>query len=175
MYSGYNVVKVYNGTEQAINKFRNLNEELFDCSRKSQFLSGLMHPIMGFIGNLSYLAVCIVGAILVKEEIITFGIIVAFIMYARLFTSPLQQIAQGLTNLQSAAAAAERVFEFLEEDEMEIEDNKTKVLEKQDIKGNIEFEHVKFGYDNDKLVIKDFSCIAKPGQKIAIVGPTGAR
>lgn len=113
------------------------------------------------------------GAILVKEEIITFGIIVAFIVYARLFTSPLQQIAQGLTNLQSAAAASERVFEFLEEEEMPEETRKTKVLDKSDVKGNIEFEHVKFGYDdNKKLVIKDFSCKANPGQKIAIVGPT---
>lgn len=130
---------------------------------------------MSFVGNLSYVAVCIVGGVLVKEEIITFGIIVAFIMYARLFTSPLQQIAQGLTNLQSAAAASERVFEFLEEKEMEKEGEKTKVLDKEHIKGNIEFEHVKFGYDDsDKLVIKDFSCKAKPGQKIAIVGPTGA-
>ena len=115
------------------------------------------------------------GAILVKQEIITFGIIVAFILYARLFTSPLQQIAQGLTNLQSAAAASERVFEFLEEAEMQSEKDKTKFLDKAEVKGNIEFEHVKFGYDDDdKLVIKDFSCRANPGQKIAIVGPTGA-
>lgn len=132
-------------------------------------------PIMSFIGNLSYVAVCVMGAILVKEEIITFGVIVAFILYARLFTSPLQQIAQGLTNLQSAAAASERVFEFLEEKEMQDEGEKTKYLEKSEVKGNIEFDHVKFGYDDsDKLVIKDFSCKAEPGQKIAIVGPTGA-
>ena len=175
MYSGYNVVKAYNGKNKAIKIFNELNEKLFDCNRKSQFLSGLMMPIMSFIGNFSYVAVCIVGAILVKEEIITFGIIVAFILYARLFTSPLQQIAQGLTNLQSAAASSERVFEFLEEKEMENEESKTKVLNKENAKGNIEFEHVKFGYDDeDKLVIKDFSCKAKPGQKIAIVGPTGA-
>lgn len=132
-------------------------------------------PIMSFIGNLSYVAVCVMGAILVKEEIITFGVIVAFILYARLFTSPLQQIAQGLTNLQSAVAASERVFEFLEEKEMQDEGNKTKYLEKTEVKGSIEFDHVKFGYDDsDKLVIKDFSCKAEPGQKIAIVGPTGA-
>ena len=175
IYSGYNVVKVYNGKNKAIREFKELNDALFNCSRKSQFLSGLMQPIMSFIGNLSYVAVCIVGAILVKEDIITFGTIVAFIVYARQFTSPLQQIAQGLTNLQSAAAASERVFEFLEEEEMSDESNKTKVLDKSNVKGNIEFEHVKFGYDNsDKLVIKDFSCKAKPGQKIAIVGPTGA-
>lgn len=175
MYSGYNVVKVYNGKNKAISEFKKLNDGLFNCSRKSQFLSGLMQPIMSFIGNLSYLSVCIVGAILVREDAITFGTIIAFIVYARLFTSPLQQIAQGLTNLQSAAAASERVFEFLEESEMEDESQKTKRLEISNVKGNIEFEHVKFGYDDeDKLVIKDFSCIAKPGQKIAIVGPTGA-
>ena len=175
IYSGYNVVKVYNGKDKAIKEFKKLNEGLFDSSRKSQFLSGLMMPIMSFIGNLSYVSVCIVGAILVKEEIITFGIIVAFILYARLFTSPLQQIAQGLTNLQSAVASSERVFEFLEEEEMLNEAEKTKVLEKTKVNGNIEFEHVKFGYDDShKLVIKDFSCKAKPGQKIAIVGPTGA-
>lgn len=175
MYSGYNVVKAYNGKKKAISDFNELNNGLFESSRKSQFLSGLMQPLMSFVGNLSYVAVCIVGAILVKEEIITFGIIVAFIMYARLFTSPLQQIAQGLTNLQSAAAASERVFEFLEEKEMAEEGEKTKKLDKEHVKGNIEFEHVKFGYDDsDKLVIKDFSCKAEPGQKIAIVGPTGA-
>lgn len=174
MYSGYNVVKAYNGKKNAINKFQKLNDGLFDCSRKSQFLSGLMHPIMHFIGNLSYVAVCVIGAILVQKEIITFGVIVAFIVYARLFTSPLQQIAQGLTNLQSAAAASERVFEFLEEDEMLGKDSKTVVLDKEKVKGDIRFEHVKFGYDENRLIIKDFSCDAKAGEKIAIVGPTGA-
>lgn len=174
MYSGYNVVKAYNGKNKAIKTFQELNDKLFNSSRKSQFLSGLMQPIMNFIGNLSYVAVCVVGAILVKEEIITFGVIVAFIVYIRLFTSPLQQIAQGLTNLQSAAAASERVFEFLEEAEMSSQEYKTKELKKEEVKGNIEFKHVKFGYDDDKLIIKDFSCTAKSGQKIAIVGPTGA-
>ncbi len=175
MYSGYNVVKVYNGKNKSINIFKKLNQDLFDCSIRSEFLSGLMHPIMSFIGNLSYVSVCVMGAILVEKEIITFGVIVAFIMYTRLFTSPLQQIAQGLTNLQSAAASSERVFEFLEEKEMIDESEKKVVLEKDRVKGNIEFEHVKFGYDNGgKLVIKDFSCKAKAGQKIAIVGPTGA-
>ena len=175
MYSGYNVVKVYNGKNKSINTFKKLNQDLFDCSIRSEFLSGLMHPIMSFIGNLSYVSVCVMGAILVEKEIITFGVIVAFIMYTRLFTSPLQQIAQGLTNLQSAAASSERVFEFLEEKEMIDESEKKVVLEKDRVKGNIEFEHVKFGYDNGgKLVIKDFSCKAKAGQKIAIVGPTGA-
>ncbi len=174
MYSGYNVVKVYNGKESSIKKFKELNDDLFDCSRKSQFLSGLMHPIMNFIGNLSYVSVCIVGSILAKEGIITFGVIVAFIMYVRLFTSPLQQIAQGLTNLQSAAASSERVFEFIEEKEMEVESGKKQFLDKSNVKGNVEFKHVKFGYDDDRLIIKDFSCKATSGQKIAIVGPTGA-
>ena len=175
MYSGYNVVKVYNGKNKSINTFKKLNQDLFDCSIRSEFLSGLMHPIMSFIGNLSYVSVCVMGAILVEKEIITFGVIVAFIMYTRLFTSPLQQIAQGLTNLQSAAASSERVFEFLEEKEMIDESEKKVVLEKDRVKGNIEFEHVKFGYDNGgKLVIKDFSCKAKAGQKIEIVGPTVA-
>lgn len=149
--------------------------DYFCAVEKVNFYQGLCGPIMAFVGNLSYVAVCVVGAVLVKEEIITFGVIVAFILYARLFTSPLQQIAQGLTNLQSAAAASERVFEFLEESEMQDESNKTKQLDKGNVKGNIEFEHVKFGYDDsEKLVIKDFSCKADSGQKIAIVGPTGA-
>ena len=174
MYSGYNVVKVYNGKKKSIETFKELNEKLFNCSRKSQFLSGLMQPIMNFIGNLSYVVVCILGAILVKNDIITFGVIVAFIVYIRLFTSPLQQIAQGLTNLQSAAAASERVFEFLEEENMPDESGKNKKLSPEVVKGNIEFDHVKFGYDSDKLIIKDFSAKAKSGQKIAIVGPTGA-
>lgn len=174
MYSGYNVVKVYNGKKKSIETFKELNEKLFNCSRKSQFLSGLMQPIMNFIGNLSYVAVCILGAILVKNEVITFGVIVAFMVYIRLFTSPLQQIAQGLTNLQSAAAASERVFEFLEEKDMPDESGKNKKLNPEIVKGNIQFEHVKFGYDDDKLIIKDFSAEAKSGQKIAIVGPTGA-
>ena len=130
MYSGYNVVKVYNGKQKAIEQFENLNNKLFDSGRKSQFLSGLMQPLMIFIGNLSYVAVCVMGAILVKEGIITFGVIVAFIMYARLFTSPLSQIAQGLTNLQTAAAASERVFEFLDEIYMKVETEKTKVLKR---------------------------------------------
>lgn len=174
IYSGYNVVKVYNGKKKSIETFKKLNEKLFNCSRKSQFLSGLMQPIMNFIGNLSYVVVCILGAVLVKNDVITFGVIVAFIVYVRLFTSPLQQIAQGLTNLQSAAAASERVFEFLEEENMPDESGKNKKLSSEVVKGNIEFEHVKFGYNSDKLIIKDFSAKAKSGQKIAIVGPTGA-
>ncbi len=174
IYSGYNIVKAYNGKNKAINDFNKYNEALFNCSRKSQFLSGLMQPIMSFIGNFSYVAVCVMGAVLVKQDIITFGVIVAFMVYIRLFTSPLQQMAQRLTNLQTAAASSERVFEFLEEDEMIDETNKTVVLDKNKVKGNIKFDHVKFGYDTDKIIIKDFSCTAKPGQKVAIVGPTGA-
>lgn len=174
IYSGYNVVKVYNGKNKAIKDFNKYNEALFNCSRKSQFLSGLMQPIMGFIGNFSYVTVCVMGAVLVKQDLITFGVIVAFMIYIRLFTSPLQQMAQRLTNLQTAAASSERVFEFLEEDEMLDESGKTEYLDKTKTNGDIVFDHVKFGYDSDKLIIKDFSCIAKPGQKIAIVGPTGA-
>ncbi len=174
IYSGYNVVKVYNGKNKAIKDFNKYNEALFNCSRKSQFLSGLMQPIMGFIGNFSYVSICVMGAVLVKQDIITFGVIVAFMIYIRLFTSPLQQMAQRLTNLQTAAASSERVFEFLEEDEMLDESDKTEYLDKTKTNGDIVFNHVKFGYDSDKLIIKDFSCIAKPGQKVAIVGPTGA-
>ena len=174
MYSGYNVVKVYNKKKKSIETFKKLNEKLFNCSRKSQFLSGLMQPIMNFIGNLSYVVVCILGAVLVKNDVITFGVIVAFIVYVRLFTSPLQQIAQGLTNLQSAAAASKRIFKFLEKENIHKKKEKNKKLSSEVVKGNIEFEHVKFGYNSDKLIIKDFSAKAKSGQKIAIVGPTGA-
>ena len=130
-------------------------------------------PIMNFIGNFGYVAVCIVGALLVSKDMITFGVIIAFITYVRLFTNPLSQIAQGLTSLQSTAAASERVFEFLEEPELEKE-NVTKTLDKAKAKGEVEFNHVKFGYDSDKIIIKDFNAKIKPGQKVAIVGPTGA-
>jgi ATP-binding cassette subfamily B protein len=155
-------------------KFDEYNKGVFDCDRKSQFLSGLMQPIMVFIGNFGYVAVCIVGSLLVVNGDITFGVIVAFILYARLFTNPLAQIAQAMTVFQSTAAASERVFEFLEENEMTEESNKTKYLDKKHVKGEITFSHVKFGYDEDKIIIKDFNAKAKPGQKIAIVGPTGA-
>ena len=174
IYSGHNVVKAYNGSEEAINHFSNLNEKLYESNRKSQFLSGLMQPIMGFIGNFSYVVVCIVGALLVINNQISFGVIVAFIIYVRLFTNPLTQIAQAMTYLQSTAAASERVFEFLDEKEMSNQDNILGKLDKSDVKGEIKFKHVKFGYDESRTIIKDFSVNVKPGQKVAIVGPTGA-
>lgn len=174
IYSAHNVVKAYNGNKDASDTFDKLNKNLFTCDRKSQFLSGLMQPIMNFIGNFGYVCVCVVGAILTTKGVISFGVIVAFIIYVRLFTSPLSQIAQGMTSLQSTAAASERVFEFLEEGEMEDESNLTKKLNPSKVKGNIEFKHVKFGYNPDKIIIKDFNCKVKPGEKIAIVGPTGA-
>lgn len=173
IYSGLNVVKVYNGKNESDKKFDELNKSVYECNRKSQFLSGLMMPIMNFIGNFGYVAVCIVGALLVSKDMITFGVIIAFITYVRLFTNPLSQIAQGLTSLQSTAAASERVFEFLEEPELEKE-NVTKTLDKAKAKGEVEFNHVKFGYDSDKIIIRDFNAKIKPGQKVAIVGPTGA-
>ena len=174
MYSGHNVVKAYNGSKEAINEFNKLNEKLFDCNRKSQFLSGIMQPIMMFVGNFGYVAVCVVGALLTMNNIISFGVIVAFMIYVRMFTNPLSQIAQAMTSLQSTAAASERVFEFLDEVEMTNENNLSKHLDKNRVKGKIEFKHVKFGYDDVRTIIKDFNASVKPGQKIAIVGPTGA-
>ena len=174
IYSGHNVVKVYNGKKDADEKFDTLNEKVFDAIRKSQFLSGLMQPIMAFIGNFSYVVVCVVGALLALNGYITFGVIVAFIVYVRLFTNPLSQIAQAMTSLQSAAAASERIFEFIEAEEMSDESALTKHLDRDKVKGNITFDHVKFGYDSDRIIIKAFSAKVKPGQKIAIVGPTGA-
>ena len=174
IYSGHNVVKAYNGEKAALKEFDRINDKLYDCNRKSQFLSGIMQPIMGFIGNFGYVAVCVVGALLVMNDMTSFGTIVAFMIYIRLFTRPLSQIAQALTALQSTAAAAERVFEFLEEEELVDESElKEKVLV-SDAKGNIEFKNVSFGYDENKIIINDFSAKAKSGQKIAIVGPTGA-
>ena len=172
IYSGLNVVKAYNGKKEADKTFDELNKNVYECNRKSQFLSGLMQPMMGFIGNFGYVAVCIVGALLVSNDVITFGIIVAFITYVRLFTNPLSQIAQAMTSLQSTAAASERVFEFLEEKEME-EEQKNKYLNPKDVKGDVEFSHVKFGYNED-IIIKDFTANIKRGEKVAIVGPTGA-
>lgn len=174
VYSGLSVIRTCNAKEETIKEFDKLNDKLYDCNRKSQFLSGLMGPIMGFIGNFSYVAVCIVGALLVSKDMISFGTIVAFILYIRLFTNPLSQIAQAMTSLQSTAAASERVFSLLEEEEMSSEDDITKKLDKYKVKGNIEFKNVKFGYDDDKIIINDFTAKVKAGEKIAIVGPTGA-
>ena len=175
IYSGLNVVKAYNGKKEADQKFDELNTKVYECNRKSQFLSGLMHPMMGFIGNFSYVAVCVVGALLTLNDMTTFGVIVAFITYVRLFNSPLTQIAQAMTSLQSTAAASERVFEFIDEEEMTNQDKIKTKLNKRKVKGKIEFDNVVFQYDdNDLPTIKNFSAKALPGQKIAIVGPTGA-
>ena len=173
VYSGHTIVKAYNAEEQMDDKFRDLNSKLKNSTFRAQFLSGLMMPIMTFIGNLGYVAVCIVGAALAMNGKISFGVIVAFILYVRYFTQPLAQIAQGVQNLQSAAAASHRVFEFLEAKEMEDESHKSLAL--ANAEGKVEFRNVKFGYEgSDRVIINDFSAIAKPGQKIAIVGPTGA-
>jgi len=174
VYSGLNVVKSYNGMKLADEKFDEYNKKVQISNQKSQFLSGLMMPMMSFVGNFGYVAVCIVGALLTMNDVISFGVIVAFIMYVRLFTSPLTEIAQAFTSLQSTAAASERVFAFLDEEEMPIEKRKI-TLQKDEVKGNIEFDHVIFKYDGNKEpTIKDFSAKVSPGQKIAIVGPTGA-
>ena len=173
IYAGHTVVKAYNGEDAALKTFTEMNESLRDSGFKSQCLSGLMMPIMHFVGNFGYVAVCVVGALLALDGKIEIGTIVAFMMYIRFFTQPLSQIAQAMQSLQSAAAAGERVFEFLEAEEMEDEHDKPMRLEKT--RGLVEFDHVRFGYeDSDRIVIHDFSAVAKPGQKIAIVGPTGA-
>ena len=174
IYSGHNVVKAYNGEESALAEFDLINDRLYDCNRKSQFLSGIMQPLMNFIGNFGYVAVCVVGALLVMNGKTTFGVIVAFMIYVRLFTNPLSRIAQAMTTMQSILAAAERVFEFTSEEELTLEENLTGKIKKSDAKGNIEFKNVSFGYDKDKTIIKDFSAKVKSGEKIAIVGPTGA-
>lgn len=174
IYSGHNVVKVYNGDKQAKKDFDLLNEKLFTCNRNSQFLSGLMQPIMAFVGNFGYVAVCIVGALLTMNNVISFGVIVAFMIYIRLFTNPMSQMAQAITSLQSTAAASERVFEFLDEIEMSTQEHLTKYLDKKDVKGEIEFKNVRFGYDKNRIIINNFSVKANQGEKIAIVGPTGA-
>ena len=173
IYSGHTVVKAYNGEKNAKKVFDELNNNLRDSAFKAQSLSGLMQPLMAFIGNFGYVAVCVMGAVLTMKGYIGFEVIVAFMMYIRLFTQPLAQIAQATQSLQSAAAAGERVFAFLGAEEMSDESDKTEKLGKSE--GYVDFEHVKFGYeDTDKIIIHDFSAKAKPGQKIAIVGPTGA-
>ena len=174
IYSGLSIVKAYNGQKTANKVFDKYNYNVFEANLKSQFLSGLMMPIMGFIGNFSYVAVCIVGALLTMNGNISFGVIVAFMVYVRMFTSPLSQIAQGMTGLQSVAAASERVFEIFDEEEMPKEEDII-YLDKNKVKGKVEFKDISFTYEgNKKPTIKGFSAIAKPGEKIAIVGPTGA-
>ncbi len=172
IYAGHSIVKAFNGEKEARRKFDEINEKMYESNWKSQFFSGLMMPFMTFIGNFGYVAVCIAGAILTKNGTIDFGVIVAFMIYIRLFTQPLAQVAQSATMLQSTAAASERVFEFLEEQEMEDESKKTEKL--SSIRGDVTFEHVHFGYNPEKTIIKDFSADVKAGQKVAIVGPTGA-
>lgn len=174
MYSGHEVVRISKAEEKVIEQFDEMNLAVYNANWKSQFLSGIMQPLMNVIGNIAYVAVCVFGSILALNNVIKFGVIVSFILYVRLFTSPLTQIAQGMTNLQTATASAERIFECLESEELEDENNKTTEL--NNIKGKVSFEHVNFSYpDNpDKIIIKDFSAEVLPGQKVAIVGPTGA-
>jgi ABC-type multidrug transport system, ATPase and permease components len=172
IYSGHIVVKVCNGTTYANEVFEEINEKLYTSAWKSQFLSGLAMIFMNFVGNFGYVAVCIVGAMLAMRGTINFGVIVAFLMYVRMFTQPLSQISQVATRLQSTVAASERVFEFLDEEELSDERDKTQKI--SEVKGNVVFSNVKFGYKKDQLIIKDFSVNVRAGEKVAIVGPTGA-
>lgn len=172
MYSGHDIVRVYGAVKQAKDEFGRINENLYSSSWKSQFFGGLMQPFMGFIGNFGYVAVCVVGAALTMSGAIRFGTIVAFISYVKLFTNPLTQISQAANSLMSAGAAGERVFGFLNEEEMSDDSMCTARLD--NIRGEVEFDHVRFGYEEDKPVINDFSAKIKPGQKVAIVGYTGA-
>ena len=176
MYAGHTVVKAYCGEAESIRAFEKYNGDLYDSGWKSQFLSGLMMPLMNFVGNFGYVVVCVVGAVLAMDGKIEFGVIVAFMMYIRLFTQPLSQFAQAFQNLQRCAAASERVFSFLEEPEMADESDKQALLgvNGKPVRGDVEFSHVKFGYDPSKTIINDFSASVKSGQKVAIVGPTGA-
>ena len=176
MYAGHTVVKAYCGEADSIRVFEKYNGDLYDSGWKSQFLSGLMMPLMNFVGNFGYVVVCVVGAVLAMDGKIEFGVIVAFMMYIRLFTQPLSQFAQAFQNLQRCAAASERVFSFLEEPEMADESDKQALLgvNGKSVRGDVEFSHVKFGYDPSKTIINDFSASVKSGQKVAIVGPTGA-
>ncbi len=171
-FSGLQVIKAYNADSNEKKTFHDRNEKLYGNAWRSQFYSGIMMPLMTFTGNFAYVVVCIIGAVLASRGTITFGVIVAFMMYIRNFTFPLQNIAQALQSVQSMAAACQRVFAFLDEEEMEDESAKTAKVEK--VEGNISFDHVRFGYNEDKTIIKDFSEQVRPGQKIAIVGPTGA-
>ena len=176
MYAGHTVVKAYCGEADSIRAFEKYNGDLYDSGWKSQFLSGLMMPLMNFVGNFGYVVVCVVGAVLAMDGKIEFGVIVAFMMYIRLFTQPLSQFAQAFQNLQRCAAASERLFSFLEEPEMADESDKQALLgvNGKPVRGDVEFSHVKIGYDPSKTIINDFSASVKSGQKVAIVGPTGA-
>lgn len=171
-YTGHLIVKAFNNEAKTKQAFDAMNEKLYTSAWKSQFLSGMMMPLMGFVGNLGYVAVCVTGAILTIKNMAQIGDIVAFMLYIRLFTQPLSQFAQAGTSLQSTAAASERVFGFLSEAEMDTEEGKKDHID--DIKGNVSFKNVKFGYNPDKIIIKNFSADVKAGEKIAIVGPTGA-
>ena len=172
IYSGHNVITSYNASEETSQAFKTLNTNLYKSMWQSQFLSGIMMPLMIFVGNFGYVMVCVVGAVKVINGDITMGDVVAFMTYVRIFSQPLSQIAQAFTQMQSATAAMSRVFEFLEEEEMEDESHKERQL--SDVKGEVTFDNVFFGYSKDKTIIHDFSAVAKPGQKVAIVGPTGA-
>ena len=174
MYSGHSVVRISRAGRKVGEHFDGLNAAVYDANWRSQFLSGIMQPLMNIIGNIAYVAVCVFGSVLAMNGTIRFGVIVSFILYVRLFTSPLTQMAQGLTNMQTASASAHRIFDFLEAEEMPDESGKTKQL--TEVKGSVTFDHVRFSYpDNpDRIIISDFSAQVKPGQKVAIVGPTGA-
>ena len=174
MYSGLDVVRLSRAEKKVRARFDGMNAEVYDANWRSQFLSGMMQPLMIVVGNVAYAAVCVVGSVLALSGAIKFGVIVSFIMYVRLFTSPLTQIAQGMTNMQTAAASANRVFEFL--DSEELPDESDKIAAMPTVRGAVSFENVRFSYPDtpDKIVIKNFSAEVKPGQKVAIVGPTGA-
>ena len=174
MYSGHEVVRISRAGRNVGEHFDRLNAAVYDANWKSQFLSGVMQPLMNVVGNIAYVAVCVVGSILAINGTIEFGVIVSFILYVRLFTSPLTQIAQGMTNMQTASASAHRIFDFLESEELDDESEKTAVLPQ--VQGAVTFDHVRFSYPDspDKIIIKDFSAQVRPGQKVAIVGPTGA-
>jgi len=174
MYSGHEVVRISRGAENVKKHFAGLNEAVYNANWKSQFLSGIMQPLMNVIGNLAYVAVCVFGSMLALNGTITFGVIISFILYVRLFTSPLGQIAQGMTNMQTASASAQRIFDFIESEELSDESDKSS--ETPEVKGNVSFENVRFSYPDtpDKVIIKKFSAEVKAGQKVAIVGPTGA-
>ena len=174
IYAGHNIIKAFNAEQETKAEFSRINRHLRDSVFKSTALSGLMQPLMQFIGNLGFVLVCVVGALLAINKSITFGVIIAFTIYVRQFTQPLSQLAQSFTSMQSTAAAAERVFEYLSEEELPDESKKTAFLKPEDVKGDVRFEHVRFGYNPEKIIIKDFSADIKAGQKVAIVGPTGA-